>query len=318
MRLFSNRNCQNLLIAAFVVSMGLSACKTQHTTVVAPTTQQSAPNAQQQLTGNDAVDWAKQHTTKLIDNYLAQYGNKLDPDEMRKGFAPIGYDGSNVAKYRDAERWLVDTLYSVMLRRAVDSGKDNIIIMTGTGAAGKSTATKGMDYSQAGLLYDAAFNSYNKLSKAIDKARNAGMKKVTVIAVYNDIMTCYKNSYERGKVTKRFLYLDYLVGAFRGNIDKYAKINRNYPDIELIAVDNTGNNGGRKVSREDTEKWEFHVTAADLHNLLTFLHEKIEQGDISGWQIASAAGDVMSIEGIAEADKKLAEEIARKAREGAQ
>lgn len=313
MKIFSRNNWQSLMVVAFVITLSLSACRS-HQPLVGPSSPTTS-TTQQQLTYNDAVDWAKHHVSTLISDYQAKYGNKLDPDEMRKGFAPIGYDGSNVALYRDAERWLVDTLYSVMLKDAVSKGNHSIIIMTGTGAAGKSTATKNMDYSQTGLLYDAAFNSYRKLSAAIDKARKAGMNDVTVIAVYNDIMTCYKNSYERGKVTKRFLYLDYLVGAFRGNIGKYEKLNQNYPDINLIAVDNSGNNGGRRVSREETEKWEFHVTPDDLHRLLTFLYDKIEQGDISGWQIASAAGDVLSIEGIADADKKMAEEIARRARE---
>ena len=132
-------------------------------------------NKQTVLTGDDAVAWAKEQVGQLIDNYLASAGNKLDPDELRKQLAPIGYDGTNVPDYRAAEKWLVDTVYRRMMQVAIANGNRSITLLTGPGASGKSTTTKKLDFSNLGLLYDSAFNGYPSLKKAVDKAVKAGM-----------------------------------------------------------------------------------------------------------------------------------------------
>lgn len=324
------------LAAVFMAAMllTLSGCKTKQIVEQKPVTDaitaatktvvKEAPSAtlsieapQPTVTYDDAVNWARERITPLINKYMATSGNKLDPDEMRKMFAPIGYDGTNVPAYRDAERMLVDTLYGAMLKKAIQQGKTSIVIMTGTGASGKSTVTKTMDFSQKGLLYDAAFNSFRKLSAAIDRARKEGMKDITVIAVYKDFITSYKNATERGKRTNRFLGVDYLVGAFLNSQHKMELLNQKYPDIELICFDNSFDTGGKRVSREESEKWNYNVTAEEIHEVLTFLLDEINKGEIKGNQIASAAGNVLATEGLADSDKALAEEIDRRVRQGA-
>lgn len=114
--------------AIFVMAttfMFFTGCKSQQKAITTATPQPT-------LINEEAKDWAKVHTTELIGKYMAKAGNKIDPDEMRLLFTPIGYDGgSNTIYYRDAERYLVDTLYSVMLERAVKQGKTQFVIFTG-------------------------------------------------------------------------------------------------------------------------------------------------------------------------------------------
>ena len=313
------RTC-NLLAIVMTMAMlvVLGACKTQQKALdngVSNNPPAAITDTQPILKGQDAINWAMARAGEIIENYMSKYGNKLDPDELRKSMAPIGYDGTNVVDYRDAERQLVDTLYGVMLRNAIEQGRKSIVIMTGTGASGKSTVTRSMDFSQKGLLYDGAFNSFRKLSAAIDRARNAGMEEVTVIAVYKDFITSYKNATERGKRTNRFLGVDYLVGAFLNSQHKMELLNQKYPDIELICIDNTGDTGGVRVSREESEKWRYSVTDEEIHEVLTFLLDEINKGEIKGNQIASAAGNVLATEGLADSDKALAEEIDRRVRQ---
>ena len=268
-------------------------------------------NKQTVLTGDDAVAWAKDHVGQLIDNYLASAGNKLDPDELRKQLAPIGYDGTNVPDYRAAEKWLVDTVYRRMMQTAIANGNRSITLLTGPGASGKSTTTKKLDFSKLGLLYDSAFNGYPSLKKAVDKAVKAGMDDITVIAFYNDIETCYKNSINRGKATNRFLGIAYLTNAFRSNQDKIKMLRNEYPQVKVKAVDNNHNNGGIWVTPEEAEKWDFTIDAETMNHMLVYVLNEIYQKHITGNQIKSAAGDVLNVKGADDLGKMLIQEIAR-------
>lgn len=287
------------IIMMTVVLLGMSSCKTQQT-----------------LTYGDAVDWTKARYGKLINKYIKDAGNKLDPDEMRLLFTPIGYDGgSNTVYYRDAERLLVDTVYSVMLQKAVAEGKTSIVIFTGPSASGKSTAAKTMDFSNTGLVYDAAFNTYKKLATAIRKAEAAGMKDVKVIAVYNTIRNCFKNSVDRGKTSKRFIHIPYMIESYSNNINKMQQLKDNFPEVEFICFDKSDNVNAKRVSLDEACKWNFNVSQDDIQYLFNVMLDEINKKDLTSHQLAYVAGDILSIEGLSESNKTLAQEIDKRIRE---
>lgn len=287
------------IILMAVVLVGMSSCKTQQT-----------------LTYGDAVDWTKARYGKLINKYIKDAGNKLDPDEMRLLFTPIGYDGgSNTVYYRDAERLLVDTVYSVMLQKAVAEGKTSIVIFTGPSASGKSTAAKTMDFSNTGLVYDAAFNTYKKLATAIRKAEAAGMKDVKVIAVYNTIRNCFKNSVDRGKTSKRFIHIPYMIESYSNNINKMQQLKDNFPEVEFICFDKSDNVNAKRVSLDEACKWNFNVSQDDIQYLFNVMLDEINKKDLTSHQLAYVAGDILSIEGLSESNKTLAQEIDKRIHE---
>lgn len=287
------------IILMAVVLVGMSSCKTQQT-----------------LTYGDAVDWTKARYGKLINKYIKDAGNKLDPDEMRLLFTPIGYDGgSNTVYYRDAERLLVDTVYSVMLQKAVAEGKTSIVIFTGPSASGKSTAAKTMDFSNTGLVYDAAFNTYKKLATAIRKAEAAGMKDVKVIAVYNTIRNCFKNSVDRGKTSKRFIHIPYMIESYSNNINKMQQLKDNFPEVEFICFDKSDNVNAKRVSLDEACKWNFNVSQDDIQYLFNVMLDEINKKDLTPHQLAYVAGDILSIEGLSESNKTLAQEIDKRIHE---
>lgn len=287
------------IIMMTVVLLGMSSCKTQQT-----------------LTYGDAVDWTKARYGKLINKYIKDAGNKLDPDEMRLLFTPIGYDGgSNTVYYRDAERLLVDTVYSVMLQKAVAEGKTSIVIFTGPSASGKSTAAKTMDFSNTGLVYDAAFNTYKKLATAIRKAEAAGMKDVKVIAVYNTIRNCFKNSVDRGKTSKRFIHIPYMIESYSNNINKMQQLKDNFPEVEFICFDKSDNVNAKRVSLDEACKWNFNVSQDDIQYLFNVMLDEINKKDLTSHQLAYVAGDILSIEGLSESNKTLAQEIDKRIHE---
>ena len=282
-----------VIILMTVVLVGMSSCKTQQT-----------------LTYGDAVDWTKARYGKLINKYIKDAGNKLDPDEMRLLFTPIGYDGgSNTVYYRDAERLLVDTVYSVMLQKAVAEGKNSIVIFTGPSASGKSTAAKTMDFTNTGLVYDAAFNTYKKLATAIKKAERAGMKDVKVIAVYNTVRNCFKNSVDRGKTSKRFIHIPYMIESFGNNVNKMQQLKDNFPEVEFICFDKSDNVNAKRVSLDEACKWNFNVSQDDIQYLFNIMLDEINKGDLTPHQLTYVAGDVLSIEGLSDSNKELAKEI---------
>lgn len=285
-----------VIILMTVVLVGMSSCKTQQT-----------------LTYGDAVDWTKARYGKLINKYIKDAGNKLDPDEMRLLFTPIGYDGgSNTVYYRDAERLLVDTVYSVMLQKAVAEGKTSIVIFTGPSASGKSTAAKTMDFTNTGLVYDAAFNTYKKLATAIKKAERAGMKDVKVIAVYNTVRNCFKNSVDRGKTSKRFIHIPYMIESFGNNVNKMQQLKDNFPEVEFICFDKSDNVNAKRVSLDEACKWNFNVSQDDIQYLFNIMLDEINKGDLTPHQLTYVAGDVLSIEGLSDSNKELAKEIDRR------
>ena len=282
-----------VIILMAAVLIGMSSCKTQQT-----------------LTYGDAVDWTKARYGKLINKYIKDAGNKLDPDEMRLLFTPIGYDGgSNTVYYRDAERLLVDTVYSVMLQKAVAEGKTSIVIFTGPSASGKSTAAKTMDFTNTGLVYDAAFNTYKKLATAIRKAERFGMKDVKVIAVYNTVRNCFKNSVDRGKTSKRFIHIPYMIESFGNNVNKMQQLKDNFPEVEFICFDKSDNVNAKRVSLDEACKWNFNVSQDDIQYLFNIMLDEINKGYLTPHQLTYVAGDVLSIEGLSDSNKALAKEI---------
>lgn len=286
-----------------------TGCKTQQQAT------SSIESPQSTLINDEARQWAASHTTPLLNKYMATADNKIDPDEMRLLFRPIGYDGgSNTIYYRDAERYLVDTLYSVMLERAVKAGKTSIVIFTGPSASGKSTATKSMDFSKKGLVYDAAFNSYKKLAKAIKKAERAGMNDVQVIAIYNTVRNCFQNSVNRGKTSKRFIHIPYMIESFGNNAHKMELLKENFPEVEFLCFDKSDNITAKPVSIDEACKWNFNVTQDDITYLFNVLRDEIDKGDLTKHQLAYIAGDLLSIKGLSDSNKALAQEIDQRIR----
>lgn len=298
MNMYKNISRLSIILMA-VVLVGMNSCKTQQT-----------------LTYGDAVDWTKARYGKLINKYIKDAGNKLDPDEMRLLFTPIGYDGgSNTVYYRDAERLLVDTVYSVMLQKAIAEGKTSIVIFTGPSASGKSTAAKTMDFSNTGLVYDAAFNTYKKLATAIRKAERAGMKDIKVIAVYNTVRNCFKNSVDRGKTSKRFIHIPYMIESYSNNINKMQQLKDNFPEVEFICFDKSDNVNAKRVSLDEACKWNFNVSQDDIQYLFNIMLDEINKKELTPHQLAYVAGDILSIEGLSDSNKAMAQEIDRKIRE---
>ena len=267
---------------------------------------------QPQLTKADAAVWARPRLSLLVDKYLGSAGNNLNPDDVRMLFRPLGYSGPNVADYEEAVQLVVDAAFERMVQKALRAGKNDLVIVTGPPATGKTTAVQKLNLKKAGLIYDSALTGESTLDNVIKKAKALGMEKVTVVPVYNDIMTSYKNSINRGWNTWRFTALDYMVKSFRENVGKLAQIRRDFPDVEILPVDCSGNQGVHQVSIEDALKWNYEVTEEETNQLFTYLLDMITTGQIDASSIPAATGDILSIKTTDPSNIQLARQIARK------
>lgn len=270
---------------------------------------------QPQLTKSDAAAWVKPRINQLVDKYLGTAGNRLDPDEVRMLFRPLGYTGPNAADYAEAEQLVVDAIFSRMVEKALRAGKKDLVIVTGPPASGKSTVVQKLNMKEAGLIYDAVLAGENRLKAVIQEARSLGMEKVTIVPVYNDVLTCYKNSINRGKMTWRYTALDYLVSAFRDNVGKLEQIRKDFPDVEMIPVDCSNNKGVHRISIDDAMKWNYEVPESEMYQLFTYLQDLLDDGEIETVCIPSATGDILSIKTSGEKNAELAKAIAQKVEE---
>lgn len=270
---------------------------------------------QPQLIKKAAAEWAKPRMNQLVDKYMGSAGNTLDPDEVRMLFRPLGYTGPNAMDYQEAEQLVVDAVFERMIQKALRSGKKDLAVVTGPPASGKSTAVRQLNLKKVGLVYDAALTGGDRLESVVKKAKALGMEKITIVPVYNDVLTSYKNSLNRGRSTWRYTALDYLVNSYRGNIGQLDQIIKSCPDVEIIPVDCSHNQGVQRVSIEDALKWNYSVTDDEVRQLFTCLKDELDADNIEASSILAASGDVLSIQTSDEANKALAKEIDQKIQE---
>ncbi len=264
---------------------------------------------QPQLITDGAVEWVRPRMQLLKDKYMGSAGNKLDPDNVRMLFRPIGYVGPNAADYREAENILVGEIYRSMLQKALNLGKKDVVIVTGPPASGKTTAVNQMKLDKVGLIFDATLTEGDRLEQAVAQAKAAGMEKVTLVMVYNDVVTCFKNDVQRGKNIWRYAALDYLVEAFRNNKGLLEQIHDTYPDVEIVPVSFAGNQPMQRVSIEEALKWNYTVSDSQLKEMLSYLLDELKNGAIEPILAPLAAGNVTAIPGLNDENLAIAQEI---------
>ena len=270
---------------------------------------------QPQLIGSAATAWVKPRLNQLVDKYMASAGNTLDPADVMMLLRPIGYIASNAADYSEATAVLEDAIYKRMLQRAVTMGKNSMVIVTGPPASGKSTAVRALKLGGAGLVYDADLSDARRLVDVINLAYTAGMSDVSVVMVYNDLVTCYKNAVNRGHTKWRFTPMDQLVAAYSSNTGNIDLLRAAYPDVAIRPINCAGNGGVRPVSLEEAAKWNYNVDEALMTALLNCAQEMIDNGELRGTDIPAALGDVLSIPQLTDATRPMAQRLDYKVRE---
>ena len=262
---------------------------------------------QPQLTGAEAAGWARERLVQLTDKYLGAAANTLDPNDVRMLFRPLGYTGTNAADYREAERLVYDHLLERMAQKALREGKNDLTVVIGPPSSGKSTAIRELDLKSSGLICDGLPAGEGALAALIRKARELGLEKITVVPVYNDLLSCFKNSLDHasGRVTG----VDELVGEYRNNAGRLMDLRREFPDVAVRPVDCSRNQGVRPVSYAQALRWNYKVGESDLDKVLSALLDAVNKGGIGMGSLRATAGDLLSIPGLGVKGRALAGQI---------
>ncbi|MBQ9719464.1 MAG: hypothetical protein IJV64_02095, partial [Oscillospiraceae bacterium] len=252
------------------------------------------------LENADAEEWVERHKETLLKRCreLAHPQNVLDPDAVRNILQLIGYNGRNVPAYKKAGNILVAELFKRQMAEAVAQGNPSITFMSGIGGAGKGTTLRkgGIDTSDRGVVYDAAFNDMKKLFSKMEEAAAAGMTDIEVMVVHNDALTAFQNTVNRGRNMGRFLGVNYFLESYRERkgLVKYIaeRAHELGVHVTIRPLDNAGNASRGKMSVERAiAEWDYnpeHYVA----DILKYLNDEIQQGRLTENQIASVAGDL--------------------------
>ena len=235
---------------------------------------------------------------KVADEYIKEkFGsgtNVIDPDELReRAFEVVGYDGTNVSLYGKNDD-LIAKVYRKALAKAIADNNPTVILLTGHAGAGKSTSLRisGIDTSKAGVVYDSAFNTYESLARAINTAKGAGVKEsdIRVVAVYNDPVTSFSNTLARAKKEGRTVPFKYFFGhAFVSNNGKIRDLSDNFPEVNIVCLDNSRNSSKGEVSLDEAKDWDYGVSEQQFEEALKLIEDEINRKErgLTEHQIAS-------------------------------
>ena len=261
------------------------------------------------LTGDAAAEWVRERTDQLADKYLGAAGNTLDPNDVLQLFRPLGYTGTNASDYMRAGQLLYDDIFAKMIRKALREGRDDLTIVIGPPSSGKSTAVRYLNLKGSGLICDGLPAGEGSLSAVIREARAQGMRRITVVPVYNTIHNCLQNGLKAGRETNRYNGLPGFIEDYRGYEGRLPDIHREFPDVVISPVDCSVYGAVRPVSYAAAQRWSYKVSENDLNKLLTAMLEAVDNGEIGMGSLRAACGDLYSIPGLSARGRAIADAI---------
>ncbi len=243
----------------------------------------------QVLTGDAAVEWTKAHIDSLVEVYLADCGNLLDPDITRDLLKPIGYTRLNVLDYREASHIIDSVVFYRLMDRAIEANNKTILFTMGMYGCGKTASLNNnpdlqVKSNEAGLIYEGAYNDINFFNRKVAQSGEKGFVP-TVIFVHNDAETGYTNCMERLIKTNRAVRYESYAAVFPAFQGRVAYLEENYPDMELYCLDNNHNCGGHLVTHEEAKNWDYTMTEDLKRKLFEIMQSYIDSGRLTPEQI---------------------------------
>ena len=241
------------------------------------------------LKGEAAVAWTKAHLDSLVNVYLADCGNLLDPDMTRDLLKCIGYTRLNVLDYREAG-WVIDSVVFIRLMdRAVENNNKTILFTMGMYGCGKTTSLSNNPElkklaDEVGVISEGAYNNVKYFDEMVEKSGKWGLKP-HLIYVYNDAETGYTNCMERLIQSNRAVTCKAYIAVFPQFKGRVEYIEEHYPDMELYCLDNSHNNGGKRVNNEEAKKWDYSMGEDLQQKLYDIKQSYINSGKLNAEQI---------------------------------
>ena len=243
------------------------------------------------LTGKAAVEWTRAHLDSLVNIYMADCGNLLDPDMTRDLLSCIGYTRLNVFDSREAG-WLIDSVVLVrLIDRATEANNKTILFTMGMYGCGKTTSINNnpelkMLVDEAGVVSEGAYNNVKYFDGVVADMDKKGFES-SLLYVYNDAETGYTNCMERLISSNRAVTCEAYIAVFPQFQGRVEYIEEHHPDMPFYCIDNSHNNGGRRVTNEEAKQWDYTMTEDLQQKLYAIKQSYIVSGKLTPEQIAA-------------------------------
>ena len=274
------------LVLTMISSTVLTSCSKDDDDLFPPPASQPVV-----LTGQAAVEWTRDHLDSLVNVYMADCGNLLDPDMTRDLLKCIGYTRLNVMDYREAG-WLIDSVVFIRLIDRAEAANNKTILFTmGMYGCGKTTSLNNNPdlkklVSEAGVVSEGAYNNVKYFDETVEKMRKRGFAP-HLIYVYNDAETGYTNCMERLIHSNRAVTCEAYISVFPQYQGRVEYIEEHHPDMQLYCLDNNHNNGGRRVTTEEARQWDYTMTEDLQQKIYAIKQSYIDSGKLTAEQIAA-------------------------------
>ena len=243
------------------------------------------------LKGEAAVAWTRDHLDSLVNVYMASCGNLLDPDMTRDLLSCIGYTRLNVFDYREAG-WLIDSVVLVRLMdRAAERNNKTILFTMGMYGCGKTTSINNNPdlkklVEDAGVVSEGAYNNVKYFDGVVEDMDKKGFVS-SLIYVYNDAETGYTNCMERLISSNRAVTCEAYISVFPQFQGRVEYIEEHHPDMPFYCIDNSHNNGGKRVTNEEAKLWDYTMTEDLQQKIYAIKQSYIDSGKLTPEQIAA-------------------------------
>ena len=237
----------------------------------------------------EAIEWTKDHLDSLVNVYMADCGNLLDPDMTRDLLKCIGYTRLNVLDYREAG-WLIDSVVFIRLMdRATEANNKTILFTMGMYGCGKTTSLNNNPElrklaDEVGVISEGAYNNVSYFDVMVDKSNKRGFDP-HLLYVYNDAVTGYTNCMERLIHSNRAVTCEAYISVFPQFKGRVEYIEEKYPDMKFYCLDNNHNNGGKRVTNEEAKLWDYSMTEDLQQKLYAIKQSYIDSGKLTAEQI---------------------------------
>ena len=241
------------------------------------------------LKGEEAVEWTKAHLDSLVNVYMADCGNRLDPDMTRDLLKCIGYTRLNVLDYREAG-WLIDDeVFIRLMDRAAEANNKTILFTMGMYGCGKTTSLENNPElkklaDEVGVISEGAYNSVMYFDQMVEQSGERGFKP-SLLYVYNDAETGYTNCMERLIHSNRAVTCEAYISVFPQFEGRVEYIEEHYPDMPFYCIDNSHNNGGKRVTTEEARQWDYTMTDDLEQTIYNIKRSYIDSGKLTPEQI---------------------------------
>jgi energy-coupling factor transporter ATP-binding protein EcfA2 len=209
-----------------------------------------------------------------------EYGKKINPDNFKRYFKDIGYDGHNAAAIQEPSSYLANRAFSEALN---NNPEKYATFYAGSSGSGKTTAIESLSelsgtLKNSSVILDSNLSSDSAIGK-INQALDAGKKPYVMFAYRKPldalsgvIWRMFHNAEEMGRIVPTKVIAKNMIGSWE-NVSEI--LPKEFPGMKIYYIDNTGLAGSQNLISFD--KMKSIVNYPTENKLVGILNNKIKE-----------------------------------------